>query len=262
MCTLVILRRPGTAWPVLLAANRDEMAERPWAPPARHWSDRSEVVAGQDLLSGGSWLGVNDHGVVAAILNRYGSLGPAPGKRSRGELVLEALDHADAREAAEALAAIESRAYRSFNAVVADNQEAFWIRHLGEETEVVFQPLPPGLSMITAHDRNDPLKSARQRLYLPLWRAAAVPDPDQDDWRDWERLLASREELPGEGPGSAMNVRLPGGFGTLCSSLIALPDDIAQKPIWRFAPGSPDVTPFKARSRARCKRHHRMKGEV
>lgn len=244
MCTLVILRRPGTAWPVLLAANRDEMAERPWAPPARHWSDRSEVVAGQDLLSGGSWLGVNDHGVVAAILNRYGSLGPAPGKRSRGELVLEALDHADAREAAEALAAIESRAYRSFNAVVADNQEAFWIRHLGEETEVVFQPLPPGLSMITAHDRNDPLKSARQRLYLPLWRAAAVPDPDQDDWRDWERLLASREELPGEGPGSAMNVRLPGGFGTLCSSLIALPNDITQKPIWRFAPGPPDLTPF------------------
>jgi len=40
-------------------------------------------------------------------MNRMNSLGPLPGKRSRGELVLEALDHADAREAAEALAALE-----------------------------------------------------------------------------------------------------------------------------------------------------------
>lgn len=92
MCTLVILRRPGHDWPVLLAANRDEMAGRPWEPPGRHWPDRDEVVGGIDLESGGSWLARNDHGVVAAILNRAGSLGPAPGKRTRGELVLDALD--------------------------------------------------------------------------------------------------------------------------------------------------------------------------
>ena len=80
MCTLVILRRPGDRWPLLLAANRDEMADRPWRGPGRHWPDRPDVVAGQDLLSGGSWLGLNDHGVVAAILNRVGSLGPAAGR--------------------------------------------------------------------------------------------------------------------------------------------------------------------------------------
>ena len=77
MCTLVLLRRPGHPWPLLLAANRDEMVDRPWAPPGRHWPDRPEVVAGLDRTAGGSWLGLNDHGVVAAILNRRGSLGPA-----------------------------------------------------------------------------------------------------------------------------------------------------------------------------------------
>ena len=102
MCTAVLLRRPGHAWPLVFAGNRDEMAERPWKPPGRHWPDRPEVVAGLDETAGGSWLGLNDHGVLAVVLNRTGSLGPQAGKRSRGELVLEALDHADAAEAARA----------------------------------------------------------------------------------------------------------------------------------------------------------------
>ena len=93
MCTLVILYRPDHDWPVLIAANRDEMLDRAWSAPARHWPDRPEVVAGRDKLAGGSWLGVNDHGVAAGILNRLGSLGPDANKRTRGELVLEALDH-------------------------------------------------------------------------------------------------------------------------------------------------------------------------
>ena len=102
MCTLVMLFRPGHEWPLLIAANRDEMLDRTWSAPARHWPDRPEVVAGRDELAGGSWLGVNDDGVVAGILNRMGSLGPGDGKRTRGELVLEALDHSDAAAAAEA----------------------------------------------------------------------------------------------------------------------------------------------------------------
>src|SRR5688500_1521257 len=95
MCTLVLLRRPGAARPLVLAAHRDEMASRRARPPGRPWPDRAEVVAGADAQAGGSWLGLNDHGVAAGVLNRPGTLGPAAGKRSRGELVLEALDHAD-----------------------------------------------------------------------------------------------------------------------------------------------------------------------
>src|SRR3981189_2346500 len=89
MCTLVILRRPEHDWPVIIGANRDEMIDRPAKPPGRHWADRAEVVAGLDLLAGGSWLGINDWGVAAAVLNRHGSLGPAAGLRSRGEIVLQ-----------------------------------------------------------------------------------------------------------------------------------------------------------------------------
>src|SRR5437764_1225058 len=76
-------------------------------------------------------LGRNDWGVAAAVLNRHGSLGPAAGLRSRGELVLEALDHADSVDAAAALSHIDPAAYRTFNLVIADNRDAFWLRHAG-----------------------------------------------------------------------------------------------------------------------------------
>src|SRR6266571_2543061 len=147
MCTLVILRRPDHLWPVVIGANRDEMIARPWRAPARHLPGRPEIVAGLDLLAGGSWLGLNDWGVASAVLNRHGSLGPAPGQRSRGELVLEALDHADAVAAAAALSHLDPAAYRTFNLIVADNRDAFWLCHSGTG-RVEAHPLADGLSLI------------------------------------------------------------------------------------------------------------------
>ncbi|MGE3933860.1 MAG: NRDE family protein [Rhodospirillaceae bacterium] len=242
MCTVVVLRRPDHAWPLLLAANRDEMAGRPWLPPARHWPDRHDVIAGIDQLAGGTWLGLNDTGVVAGLLNRKDSLGPDPRLRTRGELVLEALDHADAVAAAHALTGLDGRSYRSFNMVIADNRDAFWLRSLGEAGggKVEAKELPPGLSMLTSRDLDDP-DSPRIRLYRPRFEAAAAPDPDRGDWSAWEALLAHQEYLPGEGPGEAMTVITDRGFGTLSSSLIALPaiEAVGTKPIWRFAAGRP-----------------------
>lgn len=246
MCTVVILRRPGDDWPLLLAANRDEMRDRPWAPPARHWPERTHVVAGIDLEASGTWLGLNDDGLTAAVLNRPGSLGPAAGYRSRGELPLEALDHADAAAAAAALADIDPAAYRTFNMVVADERDAFWLRSAGEKG-VEVMALPEGLSMITAYDRND-TADPRIRDYLPRFEAAPAPDPGAGDWASWAALLASREHGPGDAPGDAMNVVTDTGFGTVSSSLIALPTYASEGvgPRWLFAPGAPDEAAFEA----------------
>ena len=40
------------------------MNNRKSLPPGRHWKDKPHIFAGKDLLAGGSWLGVNDDGVV------------------------------------------------------------------------------------------------------------------------------------------------------------------------------------------------------
>lgn len=250
MCSTVLLRRPGHAWPLILAGNRDEMVARPWKPPARHWPDRPDVVAGLDETGGGTWLGLNDSGVVAVVLNREGTLGPQAGKRSRGELVLEALDHADAVEAAKALAHLDPESYRPFNLVVADNRDAFWLTHRGEapRPRIRVMPIPPGLSMLTAQDLNDPKASPRQRFYAPLFGQVAPPDPDKGDWKAWEELMGSRiwEGDLSVGPRGAMCVVTDVGFETVSSTLLALPsaERPGVKPVLRFAPGRPDRTPF------------------
>ena len=49
--------------------------------------DGSGIVAGRDLVGGGTWLGANKAGRFALITNRRGFGDPDPARRSRGELV-------------------------------------------------------------------------------------------------------------------------------------------------------------------------------
>jgi len=244
MCTLVILRRPEHAWPVVIGANRDEMIDRPALPPGRHWPDRAEVVAGLDLLAGGSWLGVNDWGVAAAVLNRHGSLGPAAGQRSRGELVLEALDHADAVAAAAALSDLDPAAYRTFNLIVADNRDAFWLRHSGPGP-IVARPLAEGLSLIAAGDVNE-THTPRLAVAGPRFRAAPTPDPDRDEWAAWQDLLGDDSAPPGAPAEAALRFRTARGFATVSSALVALPaaPSPERRAIFRFAGWLPESSPW------------------
>ncbi len=251
MCTLVILRRPHNDWPLIVAANRDEMIDRPSLPPARHWPDRENVVAGRDELAGGTWLGINDDGVVAGILNRMGTLGPDPDLRSRGELPLEALDHAEAEEVAAALFDLDPNAYRSFNMFVGDAKEAFWISSVNEygEPGMRLGDIPMGVSMLTDGDLNDAM-SPRVRHYLPQFSSADEPaiggDPASDDWTAWQALLANKEFEGDAGPYGSMNIDRGDGFGTVSSSLIALPsiEMAPEKPRWIFASGAPDQADY------------------
>jgi len=255
MCTLVILNRPGHAWPLIVGANRDEMRGRPWSPPARHWPDRPRVVAGRDDLAGGSWLGLNAHGVVAAMLNRQGTLGPAAGKRSRGELVLLALDHADAAAAALVMSELRPESYRAFNMVVADAQGAFFIAHRGDAREPAIRRLGAGLTMLTAREPDD-ASSPRIARYRERFLAAPPPDPGGGGFAAWEALLASAEAAPGGPPEGAMCFDLPSGFGTVSGALIAVPAQVSgrpanpgagpePRPVFRFAAGPPATTPFR-----------------
>jgi hypothetical protein len=243
MCTVVIARNPTDPWPLLLAGNRDEMEGRPWKPPGYHWPLAPGVIGGLDELAEGSWLALNEHGVVATVLNRTGTLGPAGGKRSRGELVIEALDHADAVAAAEALGQLDPVAYRAFNLVVADNRDAFWVRADGQSVRV--EPIPEGVSMLTAGELNDPA-DPRIAAFLPRFRLAPRPDPGAEDWLGWQTLLASRAPEGVRDREAGLTFQLEIGFGTRCSAMIALPaiGRAGVDPVFRFAAGPPDRTDF------------------
>ncbi len=68
MCLLVFAYRQHPRYPLILAANRDEFHRRPTGA-ARFWEDLPGVLAGRDLRGGGTWLGVDRNGRIAALTN-------------------------------------------------------------------------------------------------------------------------------------------------------------------------------------------------
>jgi hypothetical protein len=106
---------------------------------------------------------------------------------------------------------------------------------------VEVEALPQGLSMITASDRNDP-NSKRIRWFLPRWKEAPAPDPDKGTWGAWQELLCDRGHDPAGTVFDAMNIVSNTGFGTVSSSLIALPAPhfATRRPVWKFIGGRPD----------------------
>jgi uncharacterized protein with NRDE domain len=233
MCTLILLNRPDHEWPILVAANRDERADRAWDAPAAWWADYPGVIGGRDRSAGGSWMALGPHGVMAAALNRPGSLGPAPGKRSRGELPLRAASAESAEAATEAMTRLDAGAWRPFNLVIADHRSAFYIEALGEGRPQAVA-LAPGLSMVTSHPPNDE-SHPRTRRHLPRFRAAAAPEPTRGDWRAWEERLADDSH---EGDLAAtLKVPLLNGYGTMCASLMGF-GAMGQR-LWRFCAAPP-----------------------
>ena len=133
-------RRPSAAprTPLSGADRRQPRRdERPGLAPARVSlaARYPGIIGGLDELAGGTWLAANQSGLVAAMLNRPDSLGPEAGKKSRGELPLMALEADDLASAAERIAAIDGRVYRSFNMVIAGPDGALWIRFSGDEAD-------------------------------------------------------------------------------------------------------------------------------
>ena len=82
MCLIAIAVRASTRFPLVIAANRDELYDRPTR--ALHvWDDDPNIAGGRDLRAGGSWLAVTREGRFAAVTNIRG-LDDPPNPRSRG----------------------------------------------------------------------------------------------------------------------------------------------------------------------------------
>ncbi|MCW4462220.1 NRDE family protein [Sphingomonas sp. BT-65] len=89
MCVLALAWHAHPDWRLVAAGNRDERHDRPAAALAR-WMAGGPVIAGRDLVAGGTWLGLNESGRFAAVTNVHGQV-PDPAKASRGALVTDML---------------------------------------------------------------------------------------------------------------------------------------------------------------------------
>ncbi len=125
MCLLVLAYRVTADCPLLLAANRDEFYDRP-AAPARFWPEAPRLLAGRDLLAGGTWLGVTRHGRFAAVTNYREARTVAPPRRSRGDLVRDyLLGEGSAADFVQSLPA-QASDYAGFNLLCGDHESLWW----------------------------------------------------------------------------------------------------------------------------------------
>lgn len=128
MCLIAFAIGASEQWPLVIAANRDEFFDRPALPLARWQTEAGHsIVAGRDLLAGGSWLGISQTGRIAMLTNvREAPLhATPPTAKSRGELVMRWLDEEQAN-ADEFMTQIEPQAYGGFNLVLGDLPSGAW----------------------------------------------------------------------------------------------------------------------------------------
>ena len=91
MCVVALALHQHPDWPIILVGNRDEYHARASAP-LHVWDDGSGIVAGRDVVGGGTWLGVAPaQQRMVVVTNARGERGPDPDKVSRGVLVRDLL---------------------------------------------------------------------------------------------------------------------------------------------------------------------------
>lgn len=125
MCLVTFALASSAAYPLVFAANRDELHSRPTAP-AEWWPEPASILGGRDLLAGGSWLAVDRRGRLAAVTNIPSDV-VWENARSRGALVSDFLN--GDRSAADFVASVaaEQDAYRPFNFLAFDGRELHFV---------------------------------------------------------------------------------------------------------------------------------------
>ncbi len=224
MCLIVFDWQPGSRRPLYLAANRDEFHARPtlalheWDGPVRIW-------AGRDLSAGGTWLGANADGRVAALTN-VRSATSAKGERSRGELVSRFLQGSCTASAYADQVWAERTAYAPFNLLLFDTRQALY---LGSQMSKV-QHIEPGLHGLS-NARLDTDWPKLQRALDGLRSALLTTRSDQRLLRMLsDRRLAADADLPSTGVPLEWERLLSSVFicnedyGTRCSSVLRLED--------------------------------------
>jgi uncharacterized protein with NRDE domain len=231
MCTLAAFRDVSARFPLVIAANRDEFADRPSLAP-QPLAEDAGIVAGRDLRAGGTWLGcrVDGEPFAAGLLNRrvgvrHGANEAAP--VSRGTLCLGALRHRSLASALDEIRTLRLDAYDPFNlllvdrarGVVVDNRDGFHATELGT-----------GLSVLTNLDVNDPRCPRLASAHAGFERVAPVLAAGTDEEAIVEALAsvlrdhASSSDASGDDPFARVCVHA-GAYGTRSSSIVLVGAD-------------------------------------
>jgi uncharacterized protein with NRDE domain len=221
MCLIVFAWKYHPDYPLIMAANRDEYHQRPTAP-ADFWEDQPDILAGRDLMGGGTWLGVNRQGQFAAVTNyREGHQQLAP--RSRGELTANFLSSGtDIRQYAQHVID-EGDQYNGFNLLLGDGYHLYYCSNRQPQV----QGVSPGIYSLSNHLLDSPWPKAIhvKEALEPLLKTNSV-DRDLLIQSLQRREPFADEYLPDTGVGLEMERMLSPPFitskdyGTRCTTVL------------------------------------------
>jgi uncharacterized protein with NRDE domain len=257
MCTIAALRGVHPAFPLVVAANRDEFYARTARAPSHrgHTRDGDALWAGEDAQAGGTWMGVTARGFFVGVTNQRSLAPRAEGRRSRGEVVLEAL-RAGSADAAEALLrAIAPTQYNPFNLLFghAHDLRVAYVRDAPGSLEV--HPLPPGIHVL-ANDRLGSPAFPKTRRMTALLDVETLPSLHQDALLSRLTATLRDPEFPAERPRDPLDAALPDElarrlqalcvetpvYGTVSSTVLLLGEGAVHR--YLYAPGPPRQVEF------------------
>ncbi len=224
MCVLAFAWHAHPKWPLLLAGNRDELHDRPAAALGR-WIDPDHLLAGRDLQSGGTWLGVSEQGRFAVVTNLRGYGAPAQDRASRGALVTDML----VGKGAYADPALDQLAdFSPFNLLYADRDGASF---LSNRPGPVRTALAPGVYGLSNGALDEPWpKTMQLKAGLFDWIVTNQTDPEAlfdvlriDRLPDMGLPPAGPSDIPQEAAQSPIFIVNP-VYGTRCSTVVAIDD--------------------------------------
>jgi uncharacterized protein with NRDE domain len=253
VCLLVALFHVDPHAPVVIAANRDEYLSRPAVAMAALDPEGSgrRVLGGRDLVGGGTWLAVNDAGVVAGLTNRPLPDGPDRAKRSRGELPLRLVRHATAAAAVAAFVDdIKADDYNPAWLLVADRTSLYFV-DVTSDPGVAVEELPPGIHVLENRDLHEP--SAKGDRVRALLRAepATTGRREVAGLDGLTALLGDHHRPCADGPEPPETSRLAvearticvhadaDDYGTRSSSIIRIGNDPSSEPEVTYTDGAP-----------------------
>lgn len=224
MCLILFANEHHPRYRLILAANRDEFFERP-TEPAAFWKDESGLLAGRDLKSGGTWLGVTRTRRFAAVTNYREPRRQKAEAPSRGVLVTQFLRGRDDPEAYLHRLARTADRYNGFNLIVGDGETLFYFSNREERVRRV----EPGVHGLSNHLLDSPWPKVVQgkAAFAAAIEGEAV-DPNGLLHLLQDRTYAAEADLPDTGVGdewervlSPIFISTP-AYGTRSSTVLTI----------------------------------------
>jgi len=159
MCLILFSFNLHPEYQYIVAGNRDEFYERP-TQPLGFWKDEPLILAGRDLVGGGTWMGVTKTLKFAAITNYRDPAAIKKNAPSRGNLVRNFLAGKESPETYLEHVRKTGHKYNGFNLLIGKKNQLWFYSNRGERV----QKISSGFYGLSNHFLDTPAKSEKKQV--------------------------------------------------------------------------------------------------